>query len=562
VDPPSVPPELEELPLEEPEEPPLEEPEELPLEPEEEPDELPVPEELPLEEPEELPLEPEEEPDELPVPEELPLEEPEELPLEPEEEPDELPVPEELPLVEELEVPEEPLEPDELPAPEALPLLPDALLPDEVLPDEVLPDPEELVVPVEPPPEEVEPHAVRPSEVQTNPHRMLRRIITSLGTRPNPAVARSLGFGSLFRVQDPTRSAAGPSRMACRPGRSLRYTQPAGSTAPMAKSVHLPLVPVDAASPDTAAFPVLEPAPARPLDPYRTLPATATESPPKAYVPLTPREWKVRRTVPWLPACLFGGAAFVLAQFWLLVVAAAWVWGAAVVLALRRRRLNRRLSALTRQIQAHDRDPAMRAVDALLRDARGDPGIHSAALFYASVLRARENDVAGALALLQVVHDAEWVDRKWLALVLQWLAYLHALGGDLAQARRWIADARARLPAWTMSRLPYVQAIVALREGLPEDAVALLEADMKKADTQIGNVLHAFARDAAGRPFPMADVRARLVTIRTADRSGMALWEGWPAFADFLARSGWAAIVSEPGGPVPSYDSGIERRAG
>jgi hypothetical protein len=79
------------------------------------------------------------------------------------------------------------------------------------------------------------------------------------------------------------------------------------------------------------------------------------------------------------------------------------------------------------------------------------------------------------------------------------------MGGDLAQARHWIADAR--------------------------------------------NVLYAFARDAAGRPFPMADVRARLVAIRTAHRSEMALSEGWSALADFLARSGWAAIVS---GPDPS----------
>ena len=60
----------------------------------------------------------------------------------------------------------------------------------------------------------------------------------------------------------------------------------------------------------------------------------------------------------------------------------------------------------------------------------------------------------------------------------------------------------------------------------------------------------------------MADVRARLVAIRTAHRSEMALWEGWSAFADFLARSGWAAIVSGPGGPVPSNDQGSERRAG
>jgi hypothetical protein len=149
-----------------------------------------------------------------------------------------------------------------------------------------------------------------------------------------------------------------------------------------------------------------------------------------------------------------------------------------------------------------------------------------------------------------------------VVLVLQWLAYLHALGGDLAQARRWIADGRARLPAPTMTRLLYVEAIVALREGVPEEAVALLEADKKNADRRIGHVLHAFARDAAGRPFPTADVRERLVTIRTAHRSEMALWESWPAFADFLARSGWAAIVSEQGDAAPSNDPGSERRAG
>jgi hypothetical protein len=146
VDPPSAPPELE---------PPLPELEELPLD--EELEELLL-EELLLEE----------------------LEEPEEV------EPDELPAPEELPLEEEVEVPEElPLEPpleEELEVPEELPL-----------PDEPLPDPEELAVPPSvscgPPPEEVEPHAVMPSEAQTNPHQMLRRMVTSLENSTRTAVA-------------------------------------------------------------------------------------------------------------------------------------------------------------------------------------------------------------------------------------------------------------------------------------------------------------------------------------------------------------------------------------
>jgi hypothetical protein len=262
------------------------------------------------------------------------------------------------------------------------------------------------------------------------------------------------------------------------------------------------------------------------------------------YVPMTRRDWRIRRVLRSVPIVLFAAAAYLLDKPWLIAGAIGWGLGVVIMNRLHERALNGRLKALAGTL-ARDGDPfvASRNLEALVAESRGYPGFHSVALLFLGIAKARGGDADGALDLLYLVQKGGWLAHKalWMAWLLPWLAQLHAARAEVDLAEQWLEAARKVLPEGKQEGLVSPQALVLLLRGKNDEAVAQIDAYVAGAAAsdpvrQHFELLRAFACERAGRPLPDDEVR-RLARAR-AESPGRALplekW--WADFAAFLDR--------------------------
>jgi len=280
------------------------------------------------------------------------------------------------------------------------------------------------------------------------------------------------------------------------------------------------------------------------VTPYRQAEPAGDVPPPPRYVPMTRREERLQRWLRAAPVLVLAIAAMALGRVWLLGAAVAWGLGTIVVTRLHARALNGRLRALAGTL-ARDGDPhlATRSLEALVADARGNPGFHSVALLFLGIARARTGDADGALELLYVVQRGGWLDARdvWMAWLLPWLAQLHAARGDLDLAQKWLEVARARLPPGRREGLVSPETLVDLRLGRLQEAIARIDAYVANADASDPVRVHfallrAFACERAGTPVATEAVR-QLVADRLASPGRVLPIESWWAeFAEFVER--------------------------
>lgn len=290
------------------------------------------------------------------------------------------------------------------------------------------------------------------------------------------------------------------------------------------------------------------------MAPYRQ-PAPPREEPGPAahYVPLTRRQERVRRWVRAAPVVLLTFLALYVGRAWLLVTPM--LYGVAIIASerLTARSLNARLKALAGTL-ARGREPFVvsRALEALVADARPYPGFHSVALLFLGIARARGGDLDGAIDLLYVVQRAGWLRGRtmWLAWLLPWLSQLHCARGEADLARKWLDVARAMLPQSRHGVLASPEALLALREGRHEDAIAGLERCMRApAPAPVSGesvapdptrshfaFLRAFAYERAGRPLPEDDVRATVAARVSSDGRALPVEKWWPDLASFVQK--------------------------
>ncbi len=263
-------------------------------------------------------------------------------------------------------------------------------------------------------------------------------------------------------------------------------------------------------------------------------------------MPLTRRQYQLRRWAWVLPIAGLYLLALALERRWLVAGAVAWGVGVTISHWLHTRALDQRLQALARTL-VRDGDPfvAARSLEAVVADARAYPGFHSVALLLLGIARARGGDAEGAIELFYVVHGADWLDNRqgWLSWLLPWTATMHAVRGELDRAENWLAEARARLPANKRESLVACEALVALRRGRPEEAIERIDA-YRTAHPDEGHgaaqahfaVLRAFACEVAGRPLPDGEVQALVAARMTAPGRALPLECWWGEFAAFLER--------------------------
>jgi len=257
---------------------------------------------------------------------------------------------------------------------------------------------------------------------------------------------------------------------------------------------------------------------------------------------LTRREALLGRIVRAVPMLALALLAFVAERPWLLPAAIAWGLGVIIIDRLHARSLNARLKALAGTL-ARDGDPhvAARGLEAVVSDARSYPGFHSIALLFLAIARARTGDADRALELLYTVDGAGWITHRdvWMAWLLPWLAALHAARGELELAERWLAVARARLPEGKRESLIGAEALLALRSGRNDEAVARIDAHLQAippsdaARTHYA-LLRAFARERAGRPLPDDEVRAIIADRLAAPGRALPVETWWAELAEYM----------------------------
>lgn len=277
--------------------------------------------------------------------------------------------------------------------------------------------------------------------------------------------------------------------------------------------------------------------------PYRQTTAVEHETgTPACYVPLTRREDRLRRIGRAVPVVLLASAALALERPWLLGAAFAWVVGLLLLTRLNARSLNGRLKALAGTL-AREGNPsvAARALEAIVADARAYPGFHCVALLFLGIARARAGDAEGALDLLYIVQRLGWLTHRllWMAWLLPWLAQLHAARGELDLAEQWLGVARAKLPLEKHDALVSPACLVALRRGMNDEAVALIEPYLATADAsdpvhQHFALLRAFALHRAGRPIPDAEVRDLVKARLASPGRALPVEKWWADFATYV----------------------------
>jgi hypothetical protein len=241
------------------------------------------------------------------------------------------------------------------------------------------------------------------------------------------------------------------------------------------------------------------------LSPYRAVAESAREPErPPRYVPLTRRQEQLRRWMRALPILGFFALALAVERSWLVGASVAWGIGILVANRLHTRALNGRLQALARTlVRGGDPFVAQRGLEALVSDARAYPGFHSVALLFLGIARARGGDADGALELFYVVQRAGWLEERalWMAWLLPWLASVHAARGELDRAEAWLAEARARLPGDKRDPLVACEALVALRRGRPQEAIARIDgyraAHQRTRTTRCARTSPCYARSRA-----------------------------------------------------------------
>jgi hypothetical protein len=279
--------------------------------------------------------------------------------------------------------------------------------------------------------------------------------------------------------------------------------------------------------------------------PYReTAPVEHDPRKPARYTPLTRREERLRRLLRSVPVLLLTLAAFLLERPWLIAGALAWGLGVHVVKRLHARDLNARLKALAGTL-ARDGDAslAVRGLEAIVADARGYPGFHCVALLFLGIARARGGDADGALDLLYGVQRAGWLSHRalWMAWLLPWLSQLHAARNELELAEQWLDLARTTLPAERHEVLVSPGSLVALRRGMDDEAIAIIDAYIGRAEAsdpvrEHFALLRAFALERAGRPLPEDEVRSLVKARLASPGCALPLEKWWSDFASFLDR--------------------------
>jgi hypothetical protein len=281
------------------------------------------------------------------------------------------------------------------------------------------------------------------------------------------------------------------------------------------------------------------------MAPYRQPAPPRQESGPEPhYTPLTRKQEHARRWLRAVPVMLLAVAALYFERVWLL--GAAVVWGAGVIVAdqLHARSLNARLKAIAGTL-ARDGEPFVvsRGLEALVADARPYPGFHSVALLFLGIAWARGGDLDGALDLLYVVQRGGWLRQRlaWQAWLLPWLSQLHAARAELDLARKWLDAARATLPADRRDVLYAPEALLAMRDGRHEEAIALVEAYVgaaKPSDAVRGHfaLLRAYARECVGRPLPEHEVRAIVAARVATEGRALPVEKWWPELAAFVEK--------------------------
>jgi hypothetical protein len=258
---------------------------------------------------------------------------------------------------------------------------------------------------------------------------------------------------------------------------------------------------------------------------------------------MTQRRARLLRLVRSLPVPLLTAGALWLGKPWLIVFALGWGFVDVVRRRQHEKALDTRLHALVSSLRGDvEADLVVRGLEAFVADATAFPGYHSAALIYLGVARARSGDVDGALSLLHTVQGSGWLvgHTRWRNLLLSALAVLHAARGDLVDAQRW---RDVRHGGRSSQRKGYFNAglLIALKSGRYDEAIARTEplcARKPELAARSGiALLHAFARDQAGRPLP--DAEARSVVAAWLARAGRIPFEKWwPELGAFAERHG------------------------
>lgn len=279
------------------------------------------------------------------------------------------------------------------------------------------------------------------------------------------------------------------------------------------------------------------------MAPYRQpAPPREEPGPEPHYVPLTRKQERLRRLLRAVPIVLLLFVALWLGRAWLLVTPI--LYGAGIIVSerLHARSLNARLKAIAGTL-ARGSEPFVvsRALEAVVADARPYPGFHSVALLFLGIARARGGDLDGALDLLYVVERAGWLDGRpvWLAWLLPWLSQLHCARGEMDVAGQWLTVARAALPPSRHGVLASPEALLALRQGRWEDAIAGIEACLKAGETAEATRAHfaflrAFAYERAGRPLPEDEVRDVVAGRVAATGRALPVEKWWAELAAFV----------------------------
>jgi hypothetical protein len=185
-----------------------------------------------------------------------------------------------------------------------------------------------------------------------------------------------------------------------------------------------------------------------------------------------------------------------------------------------------------------------RAIEALASDARAYPPMHSVALMYLGIARARTGEIDRAITLLEAVERAGWLRARlqWLAWLWPWMAALYAARGELETGERWLDTARARLPAEMHRFLLSPSALVLARRGRYAEAVESLDAFFRETEGMTTTardhfqLLRAFALVQAGQPPPADEIRALVAARLAAPGRALPLERWWPEFAEFVAE--------------------------
>jgi hypothetical protein len=287
----------------------------------------------------------------------------------------------------------------------------------------------------------------------------------------------------------------------------------------------------------------------RAMDPYRE-PAPDALAKREAsrqphHVPLTRTQFRLQWGLLLLPVVVLFALTFVIdAPFKLLGTALAWTF---VVWAWRYSVLsahNKRLRAVV-SMMLRDADPHLvaRATEAIASDAHSYPGMHSAALMYLGIARARTGEIDRAIALLEAVERAGWLRARvqWLAWLWPWMAALYAARGDLELGERWLDTARARLPGEMHRFLLSTSALVLARRERYVEAVESLEMFLRETEGMTATardhfqLLRAFALVQSGQPPPADEIRSLVAARLAAPGRSLPLERWWPEFAEFVA---------------------------